>query len=373
MPTILMLLSKSIIGDTRVNREVKSIIDAGFSVKVFSWDREKNQFYRTKSESNIDVDFIGPLCPKRSLVNFVLKLPLFWLSCMRNAKKEKISIVHAHDLDTLVIGFIISRFRNRPLIFDSHESYTDMIANDVPRAIIKVVNFVQKLLIHKSDLVVVANDRIIPRIGADGALVVLNCPSKTELDSTENSDDKHESDFPRTIGYFGTLEPHRFVLEAMEIVNQKSKWKLIIAGDGTLSKIVSDLAARSESIEYLGTVTHDQAIKGLFRCDIVHVILDPDNLNNYISTPLRMFEAIAVGRPPIVTEGTYAAEIVNKENCGLICKFDPESFSKLLDEYADSSDRLKALGENGRLAFNREYNWETQVSKMIEAYRKMLS
>jgi len=369
-----MLLSKSIIGDTRVNREAKSIIDAGFSVKVFSWGRDKNQFYRAKFESDIDVDFIGPLCPKRSLVNFVLKLPLFWLSCLRNAKKEKISIVHAHDLDTLVIGFIISRFRNCPLIFDSHESYTDMIANDVPGAIIRIVNFVQKLLIRKADLVIVANDRLIPRIGADeDALVLLNCPSRTELNSTENSNNRRESDITHTIGYFGTLEPYRFVIEAMEVVNKKKKWKLLIAGDGTLSKSVSEFAAKSESIEYLGIVTHDEAIKGLYRCDIIHVILDPNNLNNYISTPLRMFEAMAVGKPPIVTEGTYAADLINNENCGLVCEFDPESFSKLLDEYADSTDHLKALGENGRLAFNREYNWEAQAFKLIEAYRKLLS
>ena len=374
MPNILMLLSKSAIGDTRVEREARSLSEAGYQVKVFSWRREAGDENKPVDSCDFKIDVIGPYCRKRNFVSFLFKLPMFWISCIRSARGSDFSAVHSHDFDTLPAGLLISKLHGIPLVYDAHESYADMISSDVPEVISKLTVIVQRWLVRKAELVVVANDRITPLIDAREALVVLNCPSVSELSQNEGNDEDERRNGAQSIGYFGTLEPGRFVFESIDAVRQKKgKWKLMIAGDGTLSGEVREISKRSVDVEYLGRLDHDEVMKRISRCDLIHVILDPSNRNYIISTPLRMFEAMGAGRPSVVTAGTYAAEIVQRERCGLVCEFNIDSILELLDQCEGKQDELRNLGARGKSAFEREYNWETQVAKMIDAYRKLLS
>ena len=140
MPTTLMLLSKPFVGDPRVNRESSSIVEAGNSVTVLAWNRDGGSVGEASGNPSLEVDLIGPPCPKRNLLKFALKLPFFWLACLGKAKQKEFLVVHAHDFDTLPAGFLISKLQGRPLIYDAHESYAEMIAQDAPRFICRLVH-----------------------------------------------------------------------------------------------------------------------------------------------------------------------------------------------------------------------------------------
>ncbi|HUW43038.1 MAG TPA: glycosyltransferase family 4 protein [Thermoplasmata archaeon] len=367
-----MLLSKPFVGDPRVDRESRSIVEAGYSVTVLAWNRDGKSVGEASGDPSVEIDLIGPPCPKRNFLKFALKLPLFWLACLGKAKQKEFLVVHAHDFDTLPVGFLISKLQGRPLVYDAHESYAEMIAQDAPHFICRLVHCLEKRLMRGADVVLVANENVAKMIGKENAVVILNCPSESEVPIGSFGRKDAPSKEKMLLGYFGTLEPGRFVLESVSALAAQDKWRMLIGGDGTLAKAVRKASKGSASVEYLGQVPHEQVMRESARCDVLHVMLDPSNENYKISTPLRLFEAMSLGIPSIVAKGTYPAEVVAKEGCGYVCDHDEKAFSELLDRLADDPAGMAEKGKKGREAFDREYNWGKQAAKLQLAYAVLL-
>jgi len=365
-----MLLSKPFVA--RVNRESSSIAEADYTVTVLAWNRDGRSVCEASGNPAVEVDLIGPPCPKRNLMKFALKLPFFWLACLGRAKQKEFLVVHAHDFDTLPAGFLISKLQGRPLVYDAHESYAEMIAQDAPRIICRLVHYLEKCLMRGAEIVFVANENVAKMIGAEDAVTILNCPSESEVPIECFGRKDAPSKEKMLLGYFGTLEPGRFVLESVSALASQNKWRMVIGGDGTLAKAVKKASKGSASVEYLGQVPHEQVMKQSARCDALHVMLDPSNENYRISTPLRLFEAMSLGIPSIVAKGTYPAEVVTKEGCGYVCDHTEKAFSELLDRLANDPAGMVEKGKKGREAFDREYNWGKQAAKLLLAYADLL-
>jgi len=366
MPKVLMLLSKPYFGDTRVKRECESLAGADYSVDVLAWDRDKTSTPVSDNPS-IDVDLIGPACKWRSFKDFVFKLPRFWLACLSASRKRSFSAVHAHDFDTLPVGFLISRLHGRPLFYDSHESYADMIAKDAPPVITAKVRTIERLLMRGAAVIFVANENVSKLIGAKESVVLLNCPGESEIPIRCSPKEPKGGDTKR-LGYFGSLEPGRFITESIGAISKTAGWSIVIGGEGTLAGTVKEAAQGSQSVRFLGHISHADVMEQSSHCDALHVMLDPSNVNYRISTPLRLFEAMALGIPSIVSKGIYPADVVEKERCGFVCDFDIKSFSELLARLSKSPQEMKEKGLNGQQAFHREYNWEKQAAKLLLAY-----
>ena len=92
-----------------------------------------------KTPEGINLHRLGP---KSSFDNFLVMsatLPRFYLKALRFARKQRFDIVHCHDLDTLPLGYMISKMSGAKVIYDSHESYTDMIADSAPAVTVRKI------------------------------------------------------------------------------------------------------------------------------------------------------------------------------------------------------------------------------------------
>lgn len=366
MASSVMLLAKPFVGDPRVTREARSLAEAGHEVTVLSWNRDGFAERELKTSRGSRILMVGPKCQRRSLLNFMLRLPLYWFACLRESKSLEFSIVHAHDFDTLPISTLIGRLRGAHLLYDAHESYADMISEDAPGIVGMIVRRFERWLVRRSEEVIVADAATAPEIGAHDATIVLNCPSSSEIPLEKRRAANTAERL--TLGYFGTFEGGRFVLEAAEVVTEEKDWRIIVAGSGSLREPISVLSSLSESVEYRGTLPHDEVMGLGAQCDAMHVILDPSKKNYVIATPLRLFEAMSLGVPPIVADNTCSAELVRREKCGFICRYDRRSLRELLRFLSSNRSELSEKGERGRKAFEREYNWERQVSKLLGIY-----
>ena len=41
-------------------------------------------------------------------------------------------VIHCHDLDTLPLGFVLGKLKRKPIVYDAHESFPDMLEGSVP-------------------------------------------------------------------------------------------------------------------------------------------------------------------------------------------------------------------------------------------------
>jgi glycosyltransferase involved in cell wall biosynthesis len=168
--------------------------------------------------------------------------------------------------------------------------------------------------------------------------------------------------------YGGSLEPLRFIEESVAAVQKDDAALLRVAGDGSLRKLVEDAAASGRNVQYIGYVDHATLLREMGQADAIIAMLDPSNQNNRIGTPNRMFEAMAVGTPVLVSKGTLSGEIVESAGAGLAIEWSVSSFQEALQRLSDPELRAR-LGANGKEAVLREYNWGAMRARLLDLYR----
>ena len=85
----------------------------------------------------------------------------------------------------------------------------------------------------------------------------------------------------------------------------------------------------------------------------------------------KQFEAMVCGRPIIVTNNTFAAEMTKELDCGLIVEYNGESIRETIIKLRDNPDLCKRLGVNAIRSAQNVYNWEIEKEKLLKIYEQV--
>ncbi len=342
----LMLLTKDYPTDPRVTREAESLTNAGHSVTVFSLDRGGADYSR---------------------LGLAWMLAKFWAGSLVQMREIEFDAVHAHDLDTLPLGLVVSKLRNVPLVYDAHESYVDMVQDKIPYFVGRCLRFFERTFTKKCARIIVANRQVGYQVSKSprNCDVVMNCPAINTIPTKP-----HNGSHLR-IGYFGSLEPDRFIMEAIEAVKELPNCGMVIGGSGTLESEIVREANGNGRIAFLGKLSRKQAydIQGL--CDLQLVMFKDCNANNIIGTPNRLFEAMSQGKAVVANLHTESGKIVEKNDCGFVCSYHVSPFKILLEYLVKHRDLLEEKGMNGLMAHLEKYNWEDQERTLLSVYKTL--
>lgn len=370
MARVLMLLSNPFRPDPRVHKEAKTLVEAGYDVTIICWDRT-GKYPKKETMDGIHILRVGPIYAERELGRFPIKLCRFWLKAFGIARKLKPDIVHAHDFDTLPLGFDISKFHGSRLVYDAHEIYSAMLGPDGESTVLgRFIDRLETFFMKRADYTITVNEKIASLLRSRGANmgVVTNCPPlKAKPVATESLRQKYNLGNDFVILYIGVLEPERFLEEAaraMAAANPEGI-KLIIGGFGTLENRLNEISKEAAGVKFIGQV--DPALVGPYtsECDAVLCVFDPrHNLNNKLGSPNKVFDAMMASKPVMVTKGTYAAELVAEEKCGVAIDYVPSSFLPAVAQLKGSPEIAKMMGQQAKNAAERTYNWEA-VSKVL--------
>ena len=189
MARVLMLVTNEYRPDPGCTRR-RALIDGGHGVTVAAWDRQRARPPREVVEGvrlhRVRTGRVG------GQLALVLNYPLFLLRCLAAAREVRPEIVHAHDLDTLPAGLLISRLRGVPIVYDAHERYAKMIAMDVPAAVSRLVEKLEQTMLPRVDLAITINEAMaaeMERHTRDKVLVIMNVielPPRSRTRQREN-------------------------------------------------------------------------------------------------------------------------------------------------------------------------------------------
>ncbi len=169
------------------------------------------------------------------------------------------------------------------------------------------------------------------------------------------------------IFYGGSLEPLRFIEEAIDAIQGMEGVRLRVAGDGSLRPLIEQAVLTRNNVDYIGYVDRDRLLQEVAQADAVIALLNPSNANNRIGIPNRLYEAMAVGTPVLASKGTMSGELVDKTGSGLTVEWSVAGFKDALGMLSDPGLR-EALGRNGRNAVEKEYNWKTMEARLLAMY-----
>jgi len=364
---VLMIVSNDVVHDPRVLKEARCLVRAGHRVTFIGWDRS-GKAPQTETLDGINIHRIRTDGLMRVLGKDLFRNVLWWRRAERLARSLEVDVVHCHDLDTLPIGVRMKRCRGVTLVYDCHEVFYLMIAGDVPKFISRYVARMERRLVPHADRIVTVSEAVqsyIREISGRESIVVSNYPDFLIEEY------RPPPGPPFTLLYLGTLHPSRFVIPAIEVVAQMPDVRLVIAGSKSLTPVVEAMCAQHENTKFLGIVPNLRIASLIQGSHCVLSMFDPSLWINQKGLPNKVFEAMAAGRPSIVTEGIMMAEIVAKEQCGLTVPYTEEGFRSAVERVRDDTELAERMGRNGLAAARREYNWATQEQKLVELYAEL--
>ncbi len=172
------------------------------------------------------------------------------------------------------------------------------------------------------------------------------------------------------VGQMAAVKNPALVVSACaEVVRAGSPCHLLMVGEGNSLQALKDLATQlgiADRVHFLGVVRDRDVLARIYTR--ANLFVFPSVYDN---APLVVREAAAMACPPLLLQGSNAAEgVVHGENGYLAEDSALEPFSRLLGELLRQPDALRAAGKRAQetLAFS----WESVVAQVADRYAEIV-
>ncbi len=372
MTRVLMLVSNAVSHDPRVANEAASLVKAGYEVTVLGWDRSGHEPAEQVREG-VRIVRVRSTIGMRLMIYDIFRLPSFWRRALRRAlqlhAQTPFSVVHAHDLDTLPVGVRFQRETGPKLVYDAHEIFPYMVEQSRAARFAPRFERMERELVPSADLVIAAGpghrEYLAPM--AKAPIVIVTNSKPLAYDSYEPPKNAR-----MTVAYLGGLDPARLLLPLAELAVEDGTFDVIVAGEGPLAAPIEELAERSSGrLRYLGLVPMVQVMPMTRGADLVFSVFDPSKRLNRIGMPNKFFEALAAGRPVLVSKGTWVGGEVETAECGVAIKYTKDALRNALAALREDPAWREALGRNAFRLAQERYNWAKEERTLLQAYRDL--
>jgi glycosyltransferase involved in cell wall biosynthesis len=172
--------------------------------------------------------------------------------------------------------------------------------------------------------------------------------------------------------YSGNLIERRCILELVEAVGRCEGTEIIIAGFGPKAFVDKLIAAARKwgNVFYIGKNSSlEESLALVSTADVVFSVNDPAVPNNRMMSSNKLFEAMMLGKPVVVNRGTSMEQKVSTLNCGLVVEDgSPESLARALRFLMEKPALAQQMGDNGRRAYERRYQWQFMADRLAKLY-----
>lgn len=172
------------------------------------------------------------------------------------------------------------------------------------------------------------------------------------------------------IFYAGLIHKSRGLEYMIKAVEDIDNVRLLIAGIGPDADMFENQYPDiKKKIQYIGFIPYEEVMVKTMDADILFAFYDPKIPGNRYASPNKLFEVMMYGKPIIVNDETSMANIVRKENCGLVVPYgDVSAIKEAIIKLKNDSSLYQKLGSNGRKAYEDKYNWLIMERRLLDAY-----
>ena len=356
--TIIVLVSSDLVTDNRVARTCEELHAQDFKVLLIG-RRKKTSF--PLSERPYLTKRIATLFEKGALFYASLNIQFFFILLFK-----RIDGVFSNDLDTLLPGYLIARIKKVPIVYDSHELFTEVpeLINRprVQQIWKKIEGFIFPKLSHiitvNSSIAAEFEKRYNKRLN-----VVRNVPPRYKLQNCERSELGLPNDKFIVIMQGSGLNIGRGVEEAIQAILSLNHVLLLIVGDGDVIPQAKNLAKSlgiQDRVEFIPRLPYIEMMKYTEAADLGLSLDRALGLNYSFSLPNKIFDYIHANTPILCTNLKEVSQIVLTYNCGVILSdFTVDSLAKEIELLSHNDKKIHELKENCRAASLKE-NWEEE-------------
>ena len=374
-----MLLTNAYDPDPRVRQEALALIAMGCRVRILAWDRDhKRPAFESMEGVEVERVFLNSKHGRGTTQLFYYAL--LYLRMLWRGWRTQFDVAHCHDLDTLPLGILLGKLKRRPVIYDAHESFPDMLEGSVHRSVLKGLTLLENFLIRRADLVITVGEKLrrhLAERGARHSVVVGNWKRLKEFSRSkeQNLSARQRLNIPEdatVIVCITQLLKDRKIEELLQAVEARPDVYVVLGGRGVLEAYVKQAAAANPRIRYVGFVSGKEIADYTCAGDIVYYGFDPANPNARFSSPNKLYEALAAGRPLITGDFGEIADVVREAACGIVlAKYSAPEIRKAIETLQDGNIRSTMASNAAR--FGRTFlNWEKGEAILFQEYSRLL-
>ena len=293
-------------------------------------------------------------------------------------------LFHVHEPELL--GAVIAVAKGRPVIWDVHESYLDVLLERhwIPQILRPFLHFGwdhrERQLLRQCAGVVVVTEQIAQRYKAlhKKVQIVANHP---DLEAFRGLPLPCRDG--KTCVYAGIISPSRglsIVPRALAILKNRNlaipfKIAGIVSPEGYLQDLVReaiDLGV-GDMIQYQGILTKENTIL-LQHESSISLVPNPPTGNNVASFPTKLLECMALGLPIVYSNLPNYEAVAGAAKAGI--SFDvskPEQMADAIEFLVKNPDIAKQMGESGQRAVRERLNWSVESTKLLAMYQEILN
>ncbi len=284
---------------------------------------------------------------------------------------SRFNLLLANDLDTLVSARLASLIRFKPLVYDSHELFTE-IPELLNRPLIRRIWLIaERLFIKGVKHSITVSEGVAKeyekRYGIKMA-VIRNLPLYKELKSFKTKQP--------TIIYQGALNKGRGIELAIDMMKYLNCYKLIIFGSGDLELQLRKRMVEQQlfdRVEFRGRTPIDELHKTTCSAWLGLSLEEDLGLSYHNALPNKIFDYILAQVPILVSDLPEMKKIINQYGVGIVVNTrEPQELANMIADFIEDKEARKVIAENLDIA-SKELIWEKEEPKLLEIVSSALS
>ena len=299
-----------------------------------------------------------------------INIRLFWTLVFKRK-----NLLAANDLDTLLPVYLVSKLSNTPMIYDSHEYFTEVPELQNRPFVKSFWEKLESILLPRLRHVITVNEELAEIYSNKYNIpvtVLKNVPelyNEKALIKNSVHDEKSDDGEEKILIYQGALNVGRGIELMIDSMVGLKDFKLLIVGEGDISEALKARVAGlklEDRISFLGRLSPGE-LKELTPTALLGLSLEEDlGLNYRYALPNKLFDYIHAGIPVVVSDLPVMSKMVAEHGVGEILKDrTPEALGELIRKIHSKKESY----ESHLLEAAKKFDWNQErktFEKLLE-------
>jgi len=362
MKKICMVTTSRIDIDSRIQNEAAAL-SKKFEVKILSRQYDQPETLRNTPYNLKRISYV-------KLWPYVLNVLSSILALSKAAAQETPDFYHAHDLDGLLATVGAARKHKKPLIYDSHELWSENLANARLKGIGWIIPWLEKRLIRYANAGVTASQGFAEALEEKYGKKFILIRNMPELRTMKSSRVNFKEMFPGevVIVHAGQVGPSRGIEQLITMLRYLPTNHILVFLGGSSYPIIDqkiDEEEMRERVHFVKEVPPQELVSALKTADIGIVMTEGKSRSKYLSLPNKLLQYLAAEIPVVASDIPEHRRIVASEKIGELTEIAPEEIAQkiktVLKDLPYYKTSLKDLAQNS-------YNWQLEGEKLVDFY-----